>query len=306
MSKQEASELSALLQLYLEQEFKRDAWITTDRDVYAYFKTQAQTKKTVPPSHSEPAAPPPSQPKNVQPPPQPPSPIPKPRFDAKPPQPSLQTEPVKQEKAEKLTNKEPAKTAQLSSPNTKEEKKKVEDPVFFTLEPLSSPAAIDDLQDIKTLVKEKNPGLIILEGIPDDAEAKRTRIAWKRQQETPHVLVLCFNENNEQAKFLHNIANAIQVRFAPTKVIQASSVEKQQGWGTLLNHKELKFIIANDYSLYSMPGLMKHYRDNPERGERFLGTAKLCLMADSSLYFKDPRLKGVLWKAICTLLQNAG
>lgn len=137
------------------------------------------------------------------------------------------------------------------------------------------------------------------EKIPCDAIAKKNKQAWLKNQEISPVILLSFHENEQQFSFLKNIAQAISLRLAPTRVMQADKLEKENGWEQVLNSPHLRLIIASDYGLYLQPKLMQFYREEPDQNKHFLNQIPLLLLSDLSLYLKEPQLKSLLWRAIC-------
>lgn len=185
-------------------------------------------------------------------------------------------------------------------------------------EPREEPAAIKERHftlklEPLTEVKEPDLSLIRMEMTKlfpdrkqldplDDALAKRMSQQWKQPAASPEVVILSFQENEEQQLFLQNVKAAINQRLAPCAIYSSLAIETRQAWDKLFLMKELRLIIATDYALYTLPGLMSHYRESPEKVQRYLGGIPLLVLADISLYLKQPQLKAALWQALCKML----
>ncbi len=153
--------------------------------------------------------------------------------------------------------------------------------------------------DVRKAIAKAAPGFPIYEEIPNDAIAKKISIRWKTKNQTAPISILSFHEPPQQRTLLEQIAIAIDVHFGPAKIINAEGIEKEKQWEAFLSVPDLKFVIACDYTLWQLNGLMQFYKENPAQGTRILGTVPVFLLPDLSLYLKDPLLKRSLWKALC-------
>lgn len=135
--------------------------------------------------------------------------------------------------------------------------------------------------------------------IPTDEIAQKNKNAWLKSQEITPVIILSFQDNEQQVAFLKNIAQAISLRLAPAQVISATRIEKDNGWEKLLNSPQLSLVIAGDYGLYLHPKLRQFHKEVPQQAKHFLNQTPLLLLSDLNLYLKDPQLKPLLWRAIC-------
>lgn len=167
------------------------------------------------------------------------------------------------------------------------------------LEPLSAPTAKFDKQGFWQLFHTTFPQVTLCDTIPSDARAQKLKNAWKNESLIPPVVLLSFHEEEKQNRFLKNLAQAISLRLAPARVLSVAALEKEKKWDTLLHSSQLRLVIACDYALYSQPGLMTYYREEPQLGKHFLHRTPLLLLSDLSLYLKQPPLKSLLWRAIC-------
>lgn len=167
---------------------------------------------------------------------------------------------------------------------------------FLSLDPFSP--ARHDLSEFWKLHLDLFPDTSLYETIPDDAVALKIKNSWKQEQTVPPVVILSFNDKENETAFLINVAKAISLRFLTARVISASRWEKELGWEALLNSPLLKLVIAPDHDFYMDRELMKHYRSD-NHGRHTLKNAPLLLLSDPSLYLKEPQLKPLLWRAFC-------
>jgi hypothetical protein len=175
-------------------------------------------------------------------------------------------------------------------------------PLLLKEEP--PPHREEDLQkysnfsDLKEIFSKIAPGFSILSQIPSDAIAKKLSTRWKTKNQTAPITLLSFQEPPQQRALLEQIAKALDVYFGPVRLVNAESIEKEKQWEAFLSVSELKLVIACDYTLWQLSGLMQTYKENPTQGTRCLGKVPLFLLPDLSLYLKDPLLKRSLWKAL--------
>ncbi len=210
----------------------------------------------------------------------PPPPIPKPR----PPEPVREPPP-------------PAKAVQS-----------IEPPPVWRQEPLPPPETksktSSETSFFKSLLAKIAPEVIILDEIPSDLNAKKIAHRWKTKNQTAPISILSFGEPAEQKVLLDGIAQALDVYFGPARLIGAETIENEKQWDAFLSSKDLKMIVACDYTLWQLKDLMRHYKEIPAQGIRTLGNIPLFLLPDMSLYLKDPLLKRSLWKALCLKLSS--
>lgn len=275
--KEEYAELIALTQLYLLREYSLNDKQVADPQTYAFFK-QILPKEVIPRSPVQPPivkqaakptmtlppsspSPPPSLPP-VEPPPEPTKPEPQPE------------KPI------------------AASTNIKKS-------YLIALEPLLNSNPLD-CKEIKQIFKEQLPQHPILEEIPSDQAAKKIKQAWQIEQNIPPIIILSFNEQEKSRAFLHAMADAISRHLAPARVLSGPQIEKEKKWDVILKAKDLRLVIASDYGLYLLPELMKCYKETPKQAKHYLYQTPLLLLSDLTLYLKEPQLKPLLWKAICS------
>lgn len=167
----------------------------------------------------------------------------------------------------------------------------------FALEPLAA-SFQDPWTSMKPAIQKNFPDLNLLREPPDDALAKSLRESWKETCSAAEVIILSFQETEKQSELLSQIANAITILIKPAKVLPAMKIEQEKGWEQLLASPSLKLLMASDYAIYGLPELMKHYRELSKTAEHFLGKIPLFLLADMSLYLREPLLKPSLWRAL--------
>lgn len=154
---------------------------------------------------------------------------------------------------------------------------------------------------LKSLFKKVFPNVSILDEIPDDTMAKKIANRWKTKNQVAPISILYTHEN----ALLKQIVKAIDIYFGPANLINAEEIEKEKQWDAFLSSDALKLVIACDYSLWQLHGLMTHYKEVPTLQTRTLKDIPLFLLPDLSLYLKDPLLKRSLWKALCKICPSS-
>ncbi len=154
---------------------------------------------------------------------------------------------------------------------------------------------------LKALFKKVFPKTSILDEIPNDTMAKKIANRWKTKNQVAPISILYTHEPTKQNDLLKQIVKAIDIHFGPANLINAETIEKENQWDAFLSSGELKLVIACDYTLWQLHGLMAHYKEIPAKQTRTLKDVPLFLLPDLSLYLKDPLLKRSLWKALCKI-----
>lgn len=307
------SELLALTQLYMLQQYPNKGSIPVDINTYTYFKQialqqKSQNQKTSPVVTQMASKPAPSSATNHQP-------------------KTLRQQPVAQvnKPQERVTNAETpspiaAINAQLAAPQTElpptenkpetsskattKDKTVPSKAALFVLEPITSVTPID-FSDIRQVITERFPSQKIIDQIPNDEDVRKKEGTWQKGMAVPEVLILSFTEIPKEITFLQNIAKAIQDRLSATaQIMAAAKLEQEECWSAILSSKTLRLIIACDHGLPSIPGLMQYYREAPRHAKYYAGKVPLCLMSDISLYLNEPQLKPALWKTIQEMLKR--
>lgn len=151
-----------------------------------------------------------------------------------------------------------------------------------------------------TVLKSIAPELFLHEAPLPDEKAKRVKNAWNEKSLVPEIPILF--QGTHYRSFLENLAKAISLTFAPSRVIEMTSFEKEKKWDIFLESPKLKFILCPDHLVFSSKELLQFYKENPGQKTRFLGNIPLLLLPDLALYFKDPYLKRSLWNVLCQTL----
>ncbi|MFA6119273.1 MAG: hypothetical protein WCT85_03165 [Parachlamydiales bacterium] len=163
----------------------------------------------------------------------------------------------------------------------------------------TKPSIIEDnFNDIKNVLKKIQPNLILTDEIPDDKTAKQKAQKYKFKNISSPITILAYKENEDYYKFLEKLSIALNIYFMPTKVVSAYLIEKQNNWEAFFSENEINLIISSDYTVFELPILRKHYKENPSQQEKYLKEIPLFLLPDISIYFKEPSLKLSLFKAI--------
>ena len=177
--------------------------------------------------------------------------------------------------------------------------KKKKETTTLELHPPSRPSAPSS-DKIGTLLKTIVPDLYVHETPLPDEKAKRIKSAWNEKSQVPEIPILF--QGTHYRTFLDNLAKAISLSFAPARVIDMTTFEKEKKWDIFLDSPQLKFILCPDHLIFSSKELLPFYKENPGKKTRCLGKIPLLLLPDLSLYFKDPYLKRSLWNVICQTL----
>lgn len=285
--KEQYAELLALTKQHLHDEYSTQQFITISQESHKHFSKVV----TLPPAAQRSTATPHPMPSpTINPTPQPKQAIEQKSQPAeiKPiihPDASV---PTPQQTPDKSINEVPPKTTSAEP--------------FFTLHPLGAPSGAD-FKEIKQIITQHLPDYPTIDNIPDDQEARKINVSWKQAQTVPDILILAFNDSEKQQLFLHNIASAISLCLAPARVVLANKIEQEQGWKEILTSKHLRLVITSDYGIYTLPELMKYFKEQTKQGKHLLGNVPLLLLSDLSLYLKEPQLKPLLWRAICAELK---
>lgn len=289
----EASELAALIQLYLLQQSQQDSsdlstpqkWVTADPETYRYFKSLEKkekkssttpsrapipqtTKPTVLPIPSIPPSPP-----SIQFNPPPPSPPP-PTIH---PTPSLnegnQTVPVRKQ--------EQAETARLPS----------------SLQPKWI-----DLQDVNKFFVEKHPHYPLLDEFPQSKD-KLIDISKIPSEIKSGVLLLYkspFSASEET--FISNISRAISLESQEEKraiTLSFSSISEEDR-EKLLNNKEIQLFLL--FGEKETPLEWRSCLKEEGDGKYRLGLAPCLLLEKPLFYLQQPTAKATLWQMMRAFL----
>ncbi len=271
--KEQLAELSALVQIFLMQNYERKDWLLADSETYHYFKQQVQTQK-VKPLPPPAAATPPIAPALKA----PPVTVPAPSLPETPP--PVPEEPVMKKESPKAR-----------APEAKKADKPKE---FFVLEPMAAPQPLE-LSDIRSFMSEKFSGIKILDPMP---QVPKHLIA----RSIPAVAVFSFQETGVDRAFLQQVSQAVQRALAPAEMWEAADIERRQEWDKILSAPELKLIVASAHGMHRFPLLMQHYREVNKGGRIFFGKVPALLLTDLSVYRKEPQLKAALWKSLKEML----
>lgn len=288
---QQYRELLALTQKHILEEHTGKKWLPTDQEHLTFFR-QTLSKKILPPQ--EPRI------KQVYQKSPEPSPTPKPQQQPEktaylPPQ-AIIKEPIEKQEVIPLQQ-EPIK------PDEKKEalpSSSHQIPVFFTLEPVSSPDTLS-LEDIKKTIESLSLNISYLP-IPSDTEAKKTNPGWKQAKTEPTVIILSFDEEPAERSFLNNVTKAINLCIEPAIVFPVQKTDPEKSWQQIFSNKNIKLIIIADHTLYNFPSLMQYYRESPDKKCRYLGEVPVLLLTNIKFYMQQPNLKKALWKAVCASL----
>lgn len=269
------AELITMTRMHLLQEFQISDRIDADPETYLHFKQHALQQKKPQPTSPAPTAPIPL--KHVP-------------IKAHTSSPVLPSNPV--EKKPIVKTPETIQQIPTSPEPIKTSPKEPKGP--FQLEPFAQPIEAD-FNDLKKIIAERYPNQPLKDKLPCDAHAKAIKDEWQKEILIPSVLILSFTDLPQHLDFLNSLAMAIGKQLAPASVFSADRLENDKGWESILSKDSLRLIIASGHSLNSNKELMKHHREAPKEAKHYLGKIPLFLLADISVYIKNPRLKIPLW-----------
>lgn len=269
------SELLALTQLFLLQEYPPGSKATLSRDTFSLFQTQ---------------------------------------LPATPPQSRVFKEPLQPAPLLYSRNRDPDGGKPVRPPTvppfTEPEKKLPSIPPVQPPKALEKTAAIPDFLEKKSpssaecsgLDQKKYaaffarhyPSFPLRETIPDDAEAKRNKSPRQQRERAPGpalVWVLTSSTNPEELAFLDKMTQAISSRFIPAALLKKDKWESEEIGGQF----PPAYILAEKTSWNQ---LQQHQKVSLEK-------TPLLLLEAPSAYLKDSALKATLWKAICQFLASS-
>lgn len=175
---------------------------------------------------------------------------------------------------------------------------------FLSLFPLDSPP-VDPFDDLRNTLQQLFPNLHLYAAPPNDHAAKQIATQWMKSLDITDVLILSFHESPKEREFLENVAKAIEQVFVPAQVFSVPHAEKDVDWNTIFDASKVRLILANEKELHENSQLMQLHTKGPKGSCQFLAKIPLLILADLSLYLKDPPLKAALWQAIHTFFEQS-
>lgn len=252
MFKECFSELLAATHLYLIQEFSPSERVVSDEETFTYFKNLAlQQKRSASPAPSE-------QIKTMV------------KAVSAPPKEPIITDIIAKPAVDKAIVK-------IEKEAIKADKQEVKEKPFFVPE-LPKQAAVQDFVEMRKAIKERLPHFVIIDQIPDDRAAYRT----KNRDTASQVIILSLGESAAWQLFFANLKRTLAVYQIQAQIVTGSQIENDPA---LLNNEQLKLIIATSTSFLAHPALSKQLH----------GAKHLLLIPD---LMKEPQLKASIWKAI--------
>lgn len=266
------TELLALTQMYLLQEYSPTERIFSDPEIFEYFKATAQRQAT--PVSPE-ALPTEKGTLHLQ--------SRQPTSPAQPPAtPTIPEQKPHLAPVEKRTPKIPDVTHQK---DVSQEKVTSQHILTFALETLP-PLKPWDLTEIRKLTTERLPHISIVDAIPSFEDSN-----------IPEVIIFAFDTIPEHLTLLNNIANALNVRGVATQVIDA----QKSDWNGILHSPKVRLVLAEEKGILANENLRKSYRKNNEGAN--ISEHPLLLLSDVASYLREPALKVTLWKALKEILK---
>lgn len=133
---------------------------------------------------------------------------------------------------------------------------------------------------------------------PSDEQAHKIKQSWKDKTEFPDIPIFIDPSFGNHFPFLSNIASAINSRFAPSRIYDITSIEKEDRWKTTLQESPIKFLLIPDLLLRKSPRLLTHYREIPGELIKRILHIPLIVLQDLDAYYTTPLLKSTLWNLL--------
>lgn len=171
--------------------------------------------------------------------------------------------------------------------------------------PISPPKLphAEPMEDIRELVEQTQPAIVLKKAPPSDSLAKEIQNAWKDKALQANIAILFYKETKEEVVFLKRVAQAIETLQPGALLVQAEELEEKKSWQHLLDSSTLKAVILSQDTLDRLPFLKTFYREFPRTKEHFLSNKPLILLPPLISYFKEPLLKRALWASLCQYLR---
>ena len=147
------------------------------------------------------------------------------------------------------------------------------------------------MSDMLTTFQKANPRVFIHTKVPDDRRAKTVKNSWKIKTRLIDIPLFTSKELAPYLPFMQNLAKAIDIRLAPSRVIEVDMLEQRNVWETLLDPAHIKLILCPDLVLWACPHLVTHFKQKAGK----LGDIDFLLLSSPEAYAKDPQLKRSLW-----------
>ncbi|CAM0117120.1 hypothetical protein [Rhabdochlamydiaceae symbiont of Dictyostelium giganteum] len=204
--------------------------------------------------------------------------------------------------------KEPSKEAKLFPPleeKDKEKDKKEEKKGESPKDALSSKPSLTHDHDLKKLLEKVFPDLILNPEALSDHLAKKMENLWDAVYLQSSVVILFFEEHQEELSFLKNLCRAISHLITPASLLSVKELEKEGGFDLLLSNHALEFVICPPLQLWKTTMLAQYYRQNSATLEHFLNKKPLFLLEPIQAYLHHPQQKQLLWKSLNTYLSSS-
>ena len=154
---------------------------------------------------------------------------------------------------------------------------------------LEHPSSASDLHQMRTLLMRIAPRLRLVPSPLNDQPARSAATSWLRKKERPSVLLLSFEENEDESHFLVRLMEAIRQHLCPSQI--ASSIEPGDRVDLILAPPQVRE--------------MRSFRTLGDTQQHFLGEIPVLLLSPLSHYLAHPPLKKQLWNKLCTLLSSS-
>lgn len=280
---QSLTELCALMQLYLQQEYPPGARVAVSPENFDYFKrytAKARAIATTSSLTSQPSQPlPPLQPSPL-PPQSPPPPISRPP-QSPPPLPSPNRPVAKALPPRALPRQSPSPSP--PPPPTAAIKSSVAKDFALSAPP---PPPSDYGDDMLRLLGTVAPHLPLL-SVPEPTPAAP-------------VLFLTLGETAAELSFFEHIARAVTLCLGLRCRLVSAEL-----WLELHSRGTVQLTVAHADNLQASMTLAPLYRYDPESKASWLGTTPLLQLSDLSLLMKQPSLKAALWQSLRNAIARA-
>lgn len=150
-----------------------------------------------------------------------------------------------------------------------------------------------DYAPIRAILAKACPNLRLIEVPPDDARAREVATRWQRKAEAPQVIVLADSKNPAALALLRNLATAINLQFAPARMVETRLIDQQLAWERFLESKDVRVVLCRQALLEEHAVLQSAYAD-----EKLRERIAVIPIEAAERYLNDPQLKASLWQSL--------
>ncbi len=161
-----------------------------------------------------------------------------------------------------------------------------------------------DVANINKIYMQIAPNISIHKNPPADSLPKQIRSAWKDQKSLSQIPIFVNNDVRDYLSFLNNLAHAIDITFATSKIIDITSIEGEDRWENIFSSTNIKLLIVPDLVLSKSPNLIKHFHIYSNKLIKLIGNFQAITISNIDQYFKQPMNKCQLWDTILNAINK--